>query len=236
MNEQATEERIIAYVDGELGPIEALRFERAMEEDPGLAEQVAKHRALRERIAEHFAPVVHEPLPERLTGMLDRGPNVIVFPARKPAIRMPAYRRWGAIAATLAVGVIAGQMIPRTGGPAITEHDGAIVAQAGLAHALDTQLASAGPGSGYVMGVSFRNKSGNYCRTFADEKATGIGCRQNDRWQLQLLIANESHGAATDYRQAGSANPAILQVVQDMAAGAPLDAAQEKDARDRGWK
>lgn len=236
MNEEATEERIIAYVDGELGPIEALRFERAMADDPGLAEQVTKHRALRDRIAGHFAPIALEPIPDRLTDMLDQRPNVVVFPQRKPAPRVPAYRRWGAIAATLAAGVIAGQLLPRAGGPAITESHGTIVAQAALAHALDTQLASAGPAGGYVMGVSFRDRSGSYCRTFADEKATGIGCHQNDRWQVPLLIATESHGTATVYRQAGSANPAILQVVQDMAAGAPLDAAQEKDARDRGWK
>jgi len=39
-----TEEQIIAYVDGELGPIDALRFERAMEADAALAEQVERHR------------------------------------------------------------------------------------------------------------------------------------------------------------------------------------------------
>lgn len=236
MKSYATEEQIIAYVDGELGPLEALRFERAMEADTGLAEQVAKHRALRDRVAGHFAPVLHEPLPHRLTSILDRGPNVIAFPVRKQAVRQLAYRRYGAIAATLAVGIIAGQMLPRPGGPVITEGNGAIVAQAALAHALDTQLASAEPAKGYAIGVSFRDRSGAYCRTFNGTGAAGIGCRQGDAWQIRHMVSGESQGTSTDYRQAGSASPAILQAAQDMMAGAPLDASQEKSARDRGWK
>ena len=42
-----TEEQIIAYVDGELGPLEALRFERAMAADPAIAAGVSRHRRLR---------------------------------------------------------------------------------------------------------------------------------------------------------------------------------------------
>ncbi len=231
-----SEEQIIAYVDGELGPIEALRFERAIEADPGLAEQVARHRALRERIAQHFAPVTAEPVPARLTALLDRGPNVISFP--KPQRPKPAkadFRRYGAIAATLVVGVIAGQLIPRAGGPAIVERHGAIIAEAGLARALDTQLASAGAGGPYAIGVSFRDSDGRYCRTF-NGAISGIGCHDGAAWQLRQLVTGDSDAGTTDYRQAGSTSPAILQAAQEMMAGAPLDAVQEKEARDKGWK
>lgn len=230
-----SEEQIIAYVDGELGPIEALRFERAIEADPGLAAQVARHRALRERIARHFAPVAEEAVPERFVTLLDRGPNVISFPRPRRAPPASAdFRRYGAIAATLVVGVIAGQLIPRPGGPAVVERHGAIIAEAGLAHALDTQLASAS-GKTYAIGVSFRDGEGDYCRTF-DGAISGIGCRKGDAWQLRQIVAGDSDMAATAYRQAGSGHPAVLRAAQEMMAGAPLDARQEKSARDKGWK
>jgi anti-sigma factor RsiW len=37
-----------AYLDGELGPIEAARFDRRLAEDPSLANEVAARHALRE--------------------------------------------------------------------------------------------------------------------------------------------------------------------------------------------
>jgi anti-sigma factor RsiW len=37
-----------AYLDGELGPIEAARFDQRLAEDPSLASEVAARRALRE--------------------------------------------------------------------------------------------------------------------------------------------------------------------------------------------
>jgi hypothetical protein len=226
-----TEEQIIAYVDGELGPIEALRFERAMEADPVLAAQVARHHALRERVGNHYAPVVREPVPNRLSALLDRGPNVISFPSR-PKVNPSVFQRYGAIAATLAIGLIVGQLLPHGGA---TGRQGAIVAQGGLTRALDTQLASAGPGAGYTIGVSFRDKSGDFCRTFDGGAASGIGCHHDGAWQIRQLVTGDSR-ATTDYRQAGSPNPATMQAAQDMMDGAALDAAQEKIARDKGWK
>lgn len=226
-----TDEQIIAYVDDELGPIEALRFKRAMEADPALAERVARHHALRQRVANHYAPVVEEPVPDRLRAMIDRAPNVISFPVRS-RVSPSVFQRYGAIAATLAVGLIVGQLIPH----AVDSGDkGAVVAQAGLTRALDTQLASAGPGDGYTIGVSFKDKSGDYCRTFDGGAASGIGCRHDGAWQIRQFVTGESR-TATDYRQAGSANPATMQAAQDMMAGAPLDTRQEKIARDKGWK
>jgi hypothetical protein len=226
-----TDEQIIAYVDGELGPIEALRFERSVEADPALAERVARHHALRERVANHYAPVVQEAVPDRLRTIIDRGPNIISFPGRSK-VTPSIFQRYGAMAATLAIGLIVGQFLPHVGA---TGHQGAIVAQAGLTRALDTQLASTGPANGYTIGVSFKDKAGDYCRTFDGGAASGIGCHHDGAWQIRQLVTGDSR-AATDYRQAGSANPTTMQAAQDMMAGAPLNAAQEKIARDKGWK
>lgn len=137
-----TEDQIIAYVDGELGPIEALRFERAMEADAALAAAVGRHRTLRDRIAGHFAPVAEEPIPARLAATLDPSSNVVAFPAR-PRRWSDAGGRYAAIAATLVAGLVLGQLLPRGPAAPIGERGGAIMAQGGLAAALDRDLAAA---------------------------------------------------------------------------------------------
>jgi len=109
------------------------------------------------------------------------------------------------------------------------------VAQAGLKRALDTQLASATAGDGYTIGVSFRDRTGDYCRTFNAGRSSGIGCHHDGAWQIRQLVTGDSR-TVTDYRQAASASPATMEAAQEMMAGAPLDIAQEKDARDKGWK
>ena len=42
--------------------------------------------------------------------------------------------------------------------------------------------------------------------------------------------------ASTEFRQAGSADAAIMAAAQDMAAGSALESAAEKAARANGWK
>ena len=61
------------------------------------------------------------------------------------------------------------------------------------------------------------------------------GCHRDGAWQIRQLSSSDSHDHA-GYQQAGSANPVTLQAAQDMMAGNPLDAAEEKAARDKGWK
>jgi len=229
-----TEDQIIAYVDGELGPIDALRFERAIEADPALADSVRRHRALRDRIGRHFEPVAEEPVPARLAAMLDSAPNVIAFPPK--ARRWFDASRYAAIAATLAVGVIIGQMLPRGPAAPMVERNGAVVAQGALAKALDGQLASAPGDSSYRMGVSFVSRDKRYCRTFSTTSGAGLGCHGADGWALERFIAGTGGVGQGAYRQAGSESAEILGAAQDMMAGYPLDAAAERRARNGGWQ
>ena len=231
-----TQEQIIAYVDGELGPIEALRFERVMEADPAVAAEVQRHRRVREAVAGHFAPVVGEPLPERLTRLLDKGGNVIVFPDTRWTSRWFGQGgRYAALAATLVVGLMLGQLLPgRTPGP-IEARGGTIVARGELARALDGQLASAAQGDAYRIGVSFRDHGNRYCRTFSGAGGAGIGCHGDRGWALERFVAGGSADQGGVYRQAGSSSAEILAAAQEMMAGAPLDAAQEEQAKAAGW-
>src|SRR5207253_696626 len=60
-----SEETLMAYADGELDPAARAALEAAMAADPGLAQRVARHQALRARLRAALDPVLDEPLPQR---------------------------------------------------------------------------------------------------------------------------------------------------------------------------
>jgi hypothetical protein len=119
---------------------------------------------------------------------------------------------------------------------------GQLVAQADLSQALTTQLASDQPTSAPVqIGVSFRSRSGDTCRTFTvrgQHALGGLACREGDVWHVQVLAdvpsgANDQGG----YRPAGGAMPpAVVTALEQQINGEPLDAAGEAAARARGWR
>lgn len=236
-----TEEQITAYVDGELSPIEALRFERAMEADEELAAAVARHRELRGWLTGHFAPVAAEPLPDRLTQMLGGDSNVVAFPARPPRRSFSfsgsfSGGRYAAIAATLVVGLVVGQMLPREASGPVQVRGGTILAQGLLADALDKDLAASPGDSIYRVGVSFVSRDRRYCRTFSGSAGAGLGCHGPDGWALERFVAGGGTQAQGGYRQAGSPSAEILGAAQEMMTGDPLDADAERQARDGGWQ
>ncbi|MDF2383337.1 zf-HC2 domain-containing protein [Nostoc ellipsosporum NOK] len=223
-------EMLMAYADGELGPLEARRVERAIAEDPALGVEVARHRALRARLSGHFAPVAEEPVPDRLAAMLRT--NVIELPVGAPAARMPAWMRWGgAVAASLALGFAIGHGLPDRG--VVQTRGGQLYAAGTLAVALDGQLA-ADRGAVQVP-VSFRDAGGSYCRVFVSQAAEGIACHDRQGWSLRQTRAGGAV-AKTDYVQAGSTGAAVMAAAQEMMAGAPLDATMEARARASGWR
>jgi hypothetical protein len=223
-------ETLMAYADGELDPVAAKRVERAIAADPALAEQVAAHRRLRARIAGSFAPVAEAPVSERLTSLLKPDNVVPLRPRARPRFDL----RWGAaIAASLAIGILIGPML-RPAAPVRVGPTG-LVASGDLARALDTQLAATQGDAPIRVIVSFRDSSGAICRTFAGRATSGIACREGDGWSVRRTVSGAGE-ARTDYRQAGSTDPALMAMAQDMMAGAPLDAAQERAAHDRGWR
>ncbi len=229
-------ETLMAYADGELDELTRRRVEQAIATDPALARQVEADRALRARIAGHFAPFAEEAVPERLSALLRT--DVIDLAAAR-AERRPA-RYWfanvAAIAATLVVGILVGQGIAdRNAGP-VGVSNGVAVAQGSLAAALDTQLASAQAGDAATrIGISFRSNDGSYCRTFQGAGLDGVACRAAGGWQVRHM-ASGTVRAASEYRQASSTDPVILAAAQAMMVGDPLDAAAEAAARDRGWR
>jgi anti-sigma factor RsiW len=241
------DEVLMAYADDELDTQARAAVEAAMASDPEIARRIAQHKALRGRIHSAFDKILDQPVPERLLQVVHsapaahRGNNIV--PLRPRGARGWAWPQWTAIAASLVAGVIAGRLalVPAATGP-IVMRGGEVVASGALAHALSDQLAANQPATGAVrIGVSFRSKSGQYCRTFAWRQTAalaGLACRAADGWQVSVLAHSQSPGAdSASYRQAASAMPAaVIAAVGDLIAGEPLDAQSEAAARAKHWQ
>jgi anti-sigma factor RsiW len=266
-----SEERLLAYVDGELPPAEAARIEAALAAHAGARAFVERERGMRQRLQAAFAPVMDEPVPERLMAAA-RGAAPAAAPATTPAPaaasaaapvidlaaqrerRQPAstpapafaaraqaaWPAWIGMAASLLLGLLIGQrwLAPGAGEVLVAQADGAWVAQAGLAQALSNRTAAQSPADDAVrLGPSFVARSGRYCRSFSlvREAMAGYACREGEAWQVQMLAKADAAGGG--YRQAGTGLPApVLQAIEAQIAGAPLDAAAEAAAVQRGWR
>jgi hypothetical protein len=243
-----SDEILMAFADGELAEPARSEVERAMRSDPAVAERVALHRALRSRVSNAFRGVLDEPVPPRLQAGLASGKVVhldAVRAARQQQVREHSrwsWPQWGAMAASLVAGVLAGALGLRSlqGDSELASmsvRDGALVAEGRLDTALTRQLASAAEAGGQVrIGVSFASKDGTYCRSFAMGTAAGLACRRGGQWAIPVL-AEGAPGAPGAYRQASSEMPpAVLAAIDQRLSGAALDASEERAARQGGWK
>ncbi len=223
---------VAAYVDGELDDVTARRIEREAQADAALAAEIARHRALRSQLSAHFAPITEEPVPQRLRALLATNQTVDTSLAARRDARRRRFGaiHWGAMAASLALGIAVGTQ-PWAPAQSVATSNGTLVASGPLAEALDTQLASNQAASAAVrIGLSFKSKDGRYCRTFESAAVDGIGCRDAGRWQLERTMRGR---AGPDYRQASSGELAAAAAAIMM--GDPFDAEAERAARDGGW-
>lgn len=230
-----TPELIAAYADGELVGEQLALVEAAVAADPALADLVAKHRALKDKLGAHFAPILDRPVPSNLTAMLQPQPDsagVASFAAERQRRGLaPMVRRWAPIAGpAMAASLVLALWQPWQAGNAPEGYAGGQ-----LASALDTQLvAEQGTGEPTRILLSFEDEAGRYCRAWRGTDSGGIACRDDTGWKIERQLGL---GAAqtTDYRQAGS-DAEILTAAQEMAAGGALDAVAEAEAKAKGWR
>ena len=249
-----SDETLMAYADGELDAAARAAVESAMREDPQIEARVAAHRTLRRKVQAAYSAELSEEVPERLLaaarGVEPTRSKVVNLQDARAAMQRsgsrarplrPQWRTAGTIAASLIAGVGLGFfMWGHTESPLVRSTGGALVARGQLAQVLSNQLAAEQSRSSAVqIGVSFRAKSGDYCRTFALSGAvspSGLACRHGGEWQVQALTQEPGAVGDSGYRTAGSAMSAtILKLVEGQIAGEPLDQAGEKAARQRSW-
>ena len=251
---------VMAYVDGELAAADIAALDARLALEPALATALARERALRARLQSAYAPELDEPVPAGLLDLLalpepgaaneplPPGANDI-HRAAWPHARRWRWPTWGAMAASLLLGVVFGTHLAasRTGGGEAMAlnvgDDGAITAQGALRDALERRVAGTPPDpkSPVAVGLTFRNHAHEYCRTFTlDTASAGIACRQAAGWvvaNLEQAIGAARPAPAGGYRTAASPfSPALLAAVDGLREGDTLDAAAETAARDKGWR
>lgn len=226
-------EKLMAFADGELTGAERAEIETALEQDAVLRERVEAYRAMRGRLSSAFDSALDEPVPQHLldAAQKPRQAEVIDFAERRAA--KWSFREWGAMAASVALGLVIGVGTMQQSQPLIATAGNGVVARGALSQALDTQLASDDAGA-VRIGVSFRNQDGGYCRTFdlTQGGASGVACRNNNGWAIPIMSSSATGG---EIRQAG-ASAEVLAAVDAMIAGDPLDAEAERAARDGDWR
>jgi len=194
----------------------------------------------REPIAERGPIAEREPIAAPASNVVDLAAARSAAAGRAPG-RLGTWRP-AALAASLLVGLALGYFAWHGATTLVsTSPSGELVAGAGLAEALSNQLsADRAPGRQATTGLSFRAKTGDYCRTFSlngSNASSGLACREGRSWKIKVL-AQSPHAAAnsSDFRRAASADvPAIRAAVEESIDGEPLDQAGEIAARRRGW-
>jgi hypothetical protein len=232
MNE---DEEFFAWLDGELSGDAADRVAARVAASPELSARAEQHRRLAAGLRGAFATVMDEAAaPPRF-----QSAEVIDFGARaterEQRRRLFAAPQWAAMAATLLLGIVAGQFIGDRSAAPVERRDGTLVAAASLDRALDTQLANAPADKGSRVGLTFRDGAGNICRSFNENGAGGLACRRGEDWQIRGLFQG-AEGQAGDYRMAAGEDPRLAALIDETIAGEPFDATQEQAALAKGWR
>lgn len=235
-----TDEAVVLFVDGGMTGDELAAFEARLATDASLAERVTAHRwMVRQIVAAYGSPpdeVVDGSLLNRLG--LNEG-NVFPFAAIRnfKASRAVSWSIGAsALAASLVIGVMLGQSIPKQPNGVVLGSSGELVASGDLSERLSNQLT--GEQGPVQIGVSFRAENG-VCRTFhVQQGASGLGCREGERWIVQIMVTdNPNPNGPTEYSLAGGdIAPTVMAEVDRRIKGEPLSAEQEEQLRTNAWK
>ena len=238
-----SDEMLMAYADGELDLVARAEIEAAMAKDPAVARAVERHRALAGKVRAAYDGVLEEPVPDELATLTadPEDPRVVELAALRSERRIAVGRwqmpAWIAIAASLLLGLFVGLLLFRDSSTPYQETARGLIASGELEEGLATELASAPGDSNIHIGVSFRDRDGDYCRSFTYEHGAplaGLACHHGEDWKIRVLT--EAPSASGELRAAASMPLAVLQAVDASIAGEPLDAAAEEKAREAGWR
>jgi hypothetical protein len=253
MSAAFTDAQLAAFMDGSLDD-EALidAIEAALNADPALAERaeaLAAGDPLAPLVREAFAPVLEAPVPGRLTAALTPATAEVVDlaaarAAKTQALPTPAndtgrsnwrWPQFGAMAASLALGVMIGGPLLKGGGADAPQGDGLVLASADLDAMLSTAPSGqrtdlAALGEGEVV-LTFRTADGQLCRQFSLENGGGtsdaLACAKGGGgWQVEAF-GRRAAPVGEMKLAGGDAAPAVVAAVDAMIDSDPLTGADE---------
>ncbi|GAA0620708.1 hypothetical protein GCM10009422_15500 [Brevundimonas kwangchunensis] len=236
-----TDEALMRRVDGEMTADESARLDADVAGDLALAGRLAAMRSLRDAARAAFPAAVDardEALARMIAGQGSGQTRPGLWARLGEAFAPRKAGLWAGLAvAGFVAGVVLGPALGAGGSGDLVTREG-VVAEAALVRVLDTGLAADGPdGDGRAVGLTFRDGEQRWCRTFdhAGAGMAGLACRDGDAWRIEALA--RSGPAGGEVRMASSETPAaVLAAVDAVMAEPALDPAQERAAREAGWR
>lgn len=238
-----SDETLMMYADGELDDATRAEIDAAIAMYPELARAVERQRALAARIRGEYEGIAREPVPDRLTALLAQAQPARVADLaaerqeRAAASRRSGGPRWAALAASVVIALLVGVLLLREPSAPYGSVNGKLIARGELDRALTSELAALPGDAGVDIGISFRDRDGRFCRTFhmqQERPVAGLACFRNAQWELAVLADAAPREDAL--RTAGAMPLEVMQAVDAVIDGEPLDAAAEAAARDAGWR
>lgn len=227
------DQMLMAYADGQLDPAQAAEIGAVLARDPAARDKVRRFRETAELARAAFAPVVDEPLPERLVAAARRTPPANVVPFRSRTGRAaPLWTLPLAASVALAVGLSGGWWLGAGSEP------GAGLVAAALERAASGETVRRGD-LAVTVASTFPAADGGWCRTFlrgqGEAAASGFACRVGEGdWDIRALLPDEDVGA---YAPASADEPPPLDSVIDAVRGGPgLSVTEEAALIARGWR
>lgn len=262
------EETLMAYVDGELDPGRAAEIEALLAEDAEARATVQMFRDSAAALRGAFDPILREPVPERLLAAVNAPPTGKVRDirlARRGALsRFLPQTAWArAAAVALLVGTGAGYLTAQWRSSALESIVWVATADPLLNEALETTASGATfarrePGDGVGRDIlpllTFRDKSGRFCREFesslrvpdGSQVSYGVACRAHGAWQTQALMASQliaptlggdPSADPSQYVPAMGGEVASFDtVIQQLMVDGPLSPEEEAALIEQGWR
>lgn len=248
-----TDEKLSAYIDGELVADEIAAIDHALKSDAALAARVDDMRRPDRLIAAAYGEIDKEPMPDAVMQLLQPGPdqfksemddNVIQFPLQR-FLQTP--QQWATpLAASLALAIGVGLGLQLAGGNGAGESDNFLIAQSidatsPIHHALETTSSAETITAGEAIitpVLTFKSIDGDYCREFtitSGELANrAVACRHYDQWKLKFaVVVHSQSGNSSDYATASTEiGSQFDSFVESLMADDALDAQAEQQILD----
>ncbi len=250
-----TDEKLSAYIDGELALDEIEAINNALKSDAALAARLAELKRPDRLIAAAYGEIDKEPMSEAIMDLLrpeagDGGTAIGGNIVRFPLSLMRAPQKWAmplAASVALAIGVGVGVQLTSDNGPERRENillAGVIEAASPIHQALDSVPSSETyslNGASVTPVLTFKSKEGDYCREFlvASDAVTSraVACRMNDQWAVQFAMVSDRNMDPDSFSTASTAaSPAFDSFVDELMGDEPLASDDEAAIIKRQWR
>ena len=232
MTGKATDEMLMAYIDGELDTAAADDVRRATERDATLARRAEEFRSTREWAKRAFAGIKSEPAMEKMIAVVlaNPGSNVVPLPRRqfsKTALPLAASV---ALAAGLA-GYWFGQQVAPNG--LALFNDAALANALGETPGGQSRVIRTADGEKQLESLATYKVGDGYCRSFAltvgkaEESILGVGCARGGDWRVEIAVIAGTNGA---YVPASTGGLASIDAFLDAAGAREALSAEEEAA------